>query len=146
MLAASGGTRTHAFAMSVFGWRVRCWYYDSAGMVFSETISIRDDFSTFAAIIVGFAFLDANGWGEQEVVRMDAEFPYSSLQEGTITLSPPGKKAPSYDVILGNLIYERQLLVGHYTTVYEASCAAGPYLGQKCVVKISQQVCTGAAE
>ncbi|TFY74109.1 hypothetical protein EWM64_g9903 [Hericium alpestre] len=161
MLGSMQGTRQHALSILVQDDFIQLWYFDACGILRTpKEISILDNFSTFAAVIVAFCSLTPQQWGETQVVKdyeralgPDApaveEFPRRSLTGGLITF-------PDHRVYkLKECLASQYTLVGRRTTVYSAMFHHREHgedpddkelASKEVVVKLSYQVCKRTPE
>ena len=133
MLANTGGTRSHCLQLTIDGPELQFWYYDSGGVIRSESMDWIKEFSKFAAIMVAFASLDASGWGVgiPNLVPPRSQSPAlltppTSLTGYSLTM-PYCTREDGEDVrrevqvLLEKEILTQYSLVGRRTTVYEVS-------------------------
>ncbi|TFY77668.1 hypothetical protein EWM64_g6342 [Hericium alpestre] len=157
MLGSTQGTRQHALSILVQDDYIQLWYFDVGGILRTrKEISILENFTTFAAVVVALCSLTPRQWGETQVVKdyellplgPDAsvvdEFPRRSLTGGLVTF--PDRRVYK----LKDCIASQHTLVGRRTIVYSAMFhhreqgedpSDKDLASKEVVVKLSYQVC-----
>ncbi|TFY75704.1 hypothetical protein EWM64_g8308 [Hericium alpestre] len=142
-------------------WAAKLWYFDACGILRTpKEISILENFTTFAAVVVALCSLTPQQWGETQIVKgyeppvgPDApaveEFPRRSLTGGLVTF-------PDHRVYkLKECLASQYTLVGRRTTVYSAMFhhreqeedpSDKELASKEVVVKLSYQICKRTPE
>ncbi|KAF7798369.1 hypothetical protein EIP86_009590 [Pleurotus ostreatoroseus] len=151
LLSGTYGTRTHCIGFVLKSDRISLWYYDAAGVVYTEEfVSMVDDFELFAAVIVGFACCTPEQFGIMPSTilkapsRSDASLFPINLEKRTLTMTHIRSKLETA-VTLVDSLFTQYALMGRRTFLY--SIKTRPIAASKpLIAKFSWQVCTRKAE
>ena len=150
LMAGTYGTRVHCLGHVVKDDKVFPWFFDASGMVTtSDSLSIIQDFSMFAAFIVALASCTPVQHGAlpqaaiQRPAQEQGKFPQKTLSGCTITMRDIATNDEAR-VRLVDHIFTQYSLVGRRTFLYSADCDDAKSPLRDVVVKFSYQARTRA--
>lgn len=157
-LACTYGTRLHCVNILIKNDRIYLWYYDACGFVYTESISIVEDFEKTVAVFVALGCSTPEQLGAvppdaikpPEHAPYPANWPPENLRDFTLTMPHPAWQAetpPSPDVpkkVLATLqepINAQYVLTGRRTFLYTVK-PMPELTEEELIIKFSYQVST----
>ncbi|KAF7794419.1 hypothetical protein EIP86_005553 [Pleurotus ostreatoroseus] len=155
-LACTFGTRLYCINILVKNDRLYFWYYDACGFIYTESISVVEDFEKFAAIVVAIACSSPTELGAlPSFIEPPQHAPYpkswppESLKDHTFTvprsISLSSGQMNDVQITLQDPVFAHYVLAGRRTFVY--TIKTNPTISDKgLIVKFSYQVSTRRQE
>ena len=156
-LACTYGTRLFCVNVLLQNDRVYLWYYDACGFVYTESISLIEDFEKATAVIVGIACSNPAQLGAlPSVISPPPSLPYpdnwppESLKEHTVlipnsVIATRSNTAQNLQITLKDPVFTQYILSGRRTFVYTTETQPAVQKGEL-IVKFSYQVSTRRKE
>ncbi|KAF7794434.1 hypothetical protein EIP86_005568 [Pleurotus ostreatoroseus] len=156
-LACTYGSRLFCINVLLENDRVYLWYYDACGFVYTESISLIEDFEKAAAVIVGIACSTPAQLGAlPSVISPPPSLPYpdnwppESLKEHTVVIpnsvvATRSNTAQNLQITLKDPVFTQYILSGRRTFVYTTETQPAVQKGEL-IVKFSYQVSTRRKE
>ncbi|KII85235.1 hypothetical protein PLICRDRAFT_57171 [Plicaturopsis crispa FD-325 SS-3] len=120
MLSGTGGTRVHAWGLTVEGSTVRVSRYDASGVMQSYPIDFISKFPRFAATIVAISLFDRERWGVQIAVDYPEGAPFipRSLSGATVSFSHGSEKHVA--TVEESIFFQHKIMFGRCTSIHQA--------------------------
>lgn len=156
-LACTFGTRLFCINILLKNDRLYFWYYDACGFMYTESISVVDDFEKTAAVFVAIACSTPEQLGAlPPFIEPPPHAPYpqnwppEGLNDHTVTIpkrtSPTGvEETINMAITLGESVFSHYVLAGRRTFVYAIKTRSPEPQGER-IVKFSYQASTRRKE
>ncbi len=156
-LAGTFGTRLFCVNILIKNDRVYFWYYDACGFVYTESISVVEDFEKFSAILVAIACSSPAQLGAlpsfiqpPQHAPYPANWPPENLQDHTLTIprtiSVAGvETTEDVQITLQDSVFSHYVLAGRRTFVYAIKTST-KISDDELIAKFSYQVNTRRQE
>lgn len=146
-LACTAGTRLFCVNVLLKNDRIYLWYYDACGFVYTESISLIEDFEKAAALLVGMACCSPAQLGALPDViepplcaKYSDHWPPEDLKGHTLAIPRSPGNPENLLVTLQDHVFAQYVLAGRRTFVY--TIKTKPALSNdELMVKFSYQIC-----